>query len=152
MKKDLIGQYFERCYLAFFPFIKEDDSRLTVALPTALSVAMRDYVICNILKGGLVENFDGMLAKNYQQLFFDTPLLGGPSRAPVHWEKMGEHRWTNFCFKVDEGYYISYHLFLPTVQIHTDGDFTTVYQLEDVLTEILQKSIDDVLCAFRRAT
>ena len=145
MKKDLIGQYIARSFLDQFPLIKQDDSRLTVALPTALSVAMRDYVIHNIIKCGLVEKFDDILAKNYQKLFYDTPLLGGPSRAPVPWQKFGEHRIANFNSEIDKGYYISYHLFLPSVQVHADGGFKTAYQLEDALTETLQKSIDDLL-------
>ena len=148
MKKDLIGQYIARSYLDQFPFIKQDDSRLTVALPTALSVAMRDYVIHNIIKCGLVEKFDDILAKNYQKLFYDTPLLGGPSRAPVPWQKFGEHRIANFNSEVDKGYYISYYLFLPSVQKHTNGGFKTAYRLEDALTETLQKSIDDVFQCF----
>ena len=145
MKNELTGQHIGRSYLDLYPLIKQDDSHLTVALPTALSVAMRDYVIAKILRGGLVEIFDGMLAKKYQKLLFDTPLLGGPSCAPVNWRKLGEHRWTNFYSEFDKGYYISYHLFLPSVQIHADGGFKTVYQLEDALTETLQKSINDVL-------
>lgn len=150
MKKELVEQYIERSYLDICPLIKQDDSCLTVALPTALSVAMRDYVIYNILKGntrkdGLVEIFDSMLAKNYKKLFFNTPLLGGPSRAPIHWQKVGKHRFADFHSEIDEGYYISYHLFLPSVQIHAEGGFKSDYQLEDTLTEMLQKSIDNVL-------
>ena len=153
MRKDLATQHIGCSYLDRYPLIKQDDSCLTVALPTALSVAMRDYVIYNILKGntlkdGLVEIFDNMLAKNYKKLFFETPLLGGPSRVPVHWQKLGEHRFSNFGFKVDKGYYISYHLLLLSVQIHADGGFKTDFQVEDALSETLQKSIHDALKHF----
>ena len=40
MKSDLVAQHIGRSYLDRCPLIKKDDSRLTVALPTALSVAM----------------------------------------------------------------------------------------------------------------
>lgn len=148
MRKDLAAQHIGCSYLDRCPFIKQDDKCLTVALPTALSIAMRDYVITNILESGLVEVFDDMLAKRYKKLFFDTPLLGGPSQVPVHWQELGEHRFSNFCFKVDMGYYISCHLFLPSVQIHADGGFKTDYQVEDAPSETLQKSIHDALKHF----
>lgn len=123
-------------------------THLTVALPSALSVAVRDYVIASIIDGGLVETFDGMLAQNYSKLFFDTPLIGGPIRAPVHWKKSGAHRWSNFNLRVDEGYFISFHLFLPSVQSHPDGGFKDVYRDDGVLTEVLQTSINEVLKHF----
>ena len=84
MRKELTGQQIGSSLLDCCPLTILADTNVTVALPTALSVATRDYVIANIIQGGLVETFNGMLAKNYGKLFFDTPLLGGPMRAPVH--------------------------------------------------------------------
>lgn len=131
--------HLDRC-----PLIVHGTTHLTVALPSALSVAVRDYAIESIIEGGLVEIFDGVLARNHSKLFFDTPLLGGPMRAPVHWKKSGAHRWSNFYFKVDEGYFISFHLFLPSVQVHPDGGFKEIYQDDGTLTEALQTSINEV--------
>jgi len=148
MRKELPKQQIGLSYLDRCPLIMNGVTHLTVALPSALSVAVRDYAISNIIEGGLVETFDGMLAQNYSKLFFDTPLLGGPMRAPVHWKKSGAHRWSNFYFKVDEGYFISFHLFLPSVQTHPDGGFKGVYRDEGALTEALQASIDEVLNHF----
>ena len=148
MKKDLTAQEIGCSYLDRYPLIMQADTHLTVALPSALSVAMRNYAIASIIEGGLDKAFDGMLASNYTNLFGDTPLLGGPMRAPVHWKNVGEHRWSTVSFKVDEGYYISYHLFLPSVQTHANGGFKSNHQVEDTLTETLQKSIDDILAYF----
>src|SRR6185369_6189815 len=101
MREDLPAQKIGLSYLDRFPLIMYDAKRLTVALPTAISVAVRDYVIASIIEGGLEEAFDSVLAKNYSKLFFDTPLFGGPMRAPIHWKKAGVHRWSNFFAKVD---------------------------------------------------
>lgn len=136
--------YLDRC-----PLILYGAKRLTVTLPSALSVAIRNYAIASIIEGGLTETFDGVLAKNYSKLYFDTPLLGGPMRAPIHWKKVGAHRWSNFCAKVDEGYFISFHLFLPSVQTHPDGGFKGVYRDDGTLTEVLQTSINKVLDHFK---
>ena len=99
MREDLLAQQIGLSYLDRHPLIVYDEKRLTVALPSALSVALRDYVIENIIEGGLAEAFDDMLAQNYSKLFFETPLLGGPIRAPVLLDKSGTHRSSNFCSK-----------------------------------------------------
>ncbi len=148
MRADLPAQQIGLSHLDRCPLIVYGSTHLIVALPSALSVAVRDYAIRSIIEGDLVETFDGVLAQNYSKLFFDTPLLGGPMRAPVHWIRSGAQRWSNFCFKVDEGYFISFHLFLPSVQTHLDGGFKEIYQDDGTLTDALQTSIDEVLNQF----
>ncbi len=148
MKKDLPLQQIGLSYLDRCPLIVHGVTHLTVALPSALSIAMRDYVIAKVIEGGLVNTFDSVLAQNYSSLFFDTPLLGGPLRAPVHWKKSGAHQWSNFYLRVDEGYFISFHLFLPSVQTHPNGGFKGVYRDEGALTETLQTSINEILNHF----
>lgn len=145
MREELPAQQIGLSYLDRCPLIVHGATHLTVALPSALSVAVRDYAIASIIEGGLAETFDSILAQNYSKLFFDTPLLGGPMRAPIHWKKTGAHRWSNFYHKVDEGYFISFHFFLPSVQTHPDGGFKGVYREEGALTEALQTSINEVL-------
>jgi len=148
MREDLPVQQIGLSYLDRCPLIAHGTTHLTVALPSALSVAVRDYMIASIIEGDLAETFDGILAQNYSKLFFDTPLLGGPMQAPVHWKKSGAHRWSNFYLKIDEGYFISFDLFLPSVQTHPDGGFKGVYQDDGTLTEALQTSINGVLKHF----
>ena len=135
--------YLDRC-----PLVMKGNAEIVVALPSALSVAIRDYVISHIIEGnsiqdGLIDIFDSMLAKNYANLLSTTPLLGGPLRAPVRWKKSGEHRWTTFPDMADKGYYISYHFFLPSAQTHIDGSFRVEHQIEDELIETLQESISN---------
>lgn len=148
MQEDLPKQFIGLSYLDWTPLIVQDTTYFTVVLPSALSVAVRDYVIANIIKGGLTETFDNVLAENYSKLFFDTHLLGKVPRAPVHWMRDGVHRWSNFVLKVDEGYFISFHLFLPSLQTHTEGGFKEVCQDEGSLTEALQSSIEEVVKKF----
>jgi len=128
-----------------YPLMLHSDTCITVALPSALSVAVRNFAIARIIEGGLAEAFNGALAKNYAKLFFNTPLLGGPMRAPVFWKELGSHRLSNFVIEVDQGYFISYHLFLTSVETHTDGGFKYSYQDKGALTNTLQASINTVL-------
>lgn len=148
MKDHIYGQQIGCSYLDRYPLIIHSEESLTVALPSALSVAVRDFAIATIIKGGLVEAFNEMLAKNYVKLFFNTPLLGGPLRAPVLWKEFGSHRLSNFVIEVDQGYFISYHLFMASVETHVEGGFKTLYQDEGVITDALQESINSTLEQF----
>lgn len=148
MRTDLSKQKIGLSYLDRYPLIVHGTTYLTVALPTAISVAVRDLVITNIIEGGLVEAFDDVLAHDYSKLLFDTPLLGGPLWTRIHWKKTGSHQWSDFCLKVDEGYFVSFHFFLPSVQVHSDGGFKTVYQGEKALLEALQTSINNIIMHF----
>ncbi|MCW5202897.1 hypothetical protein VU12_08140 [Desulfobulbus sp. US4] len=148
MHNELPTQEVELSLLNRRPLIVHNAKYLTVALPTAISVAVRDYVIANIIEGGLVETFDQKLAQRYSELFFDTPLLGGPPRSSVRWVRSGEHRLSTFGVGFDEGHFISFHFFLPSVQIHSDGGFKGVYQIEDSLDELIESSINEAVNYF----
>lgn len=148
MRKELPAQEVELSLLNRCPLIMHNAKHLTVALPTAISVAVRDYVIANIIEGGLFETFDQKLAQRYSELFFDTPLLGGPLRSSVRWVRSGEHRLSTFGVGFDEGHFISFHFFLPSVQIHSDGGFKGVYQIEDSLDELIESSINEAVNYF----
>ena len=145
MKDHLSEQQIGCSYLDRCPLLIHSEDHLTVVLPTALSVAARDFVIAAIAEDGLIEAFNDALAKNFSKLFFNTPLLGGPTHAPVVWKEIGSHRISNFVFEIDRGYFISYHLFLPSVDTHANGGFKSIYQDEGVLTKALQESINNAL-------
>ncbi|NTU74186.1 hypothetical protein HGB07_08675, partial [Candidatus Roizmanbacteria bacterium] len=148
MRADLPSQQIGHSYLDRCPLIVQSKTHLTVALPSALSVAIRDYVIESIVDGGLIDIFNGVLAQNYSKLLFNTPLLGGPMQAPVIWKKVGDHQWSNFSLQVDDGYFISFHLFLPSVKTHADGGFKDIYHYDGVITDALQTSINEVFKHF----
>ena len=145
MKDHLFEQQIGCSYLDRNPLIIQSKDHLTVVLPTALSVAARDFVIANIIEGGLVEAFNDELARNYAKLFFNTPLLGGPTQAPIVWKEIGSHRISNFIFEIDRGYFISYHLVLTSVETHANGGFKSIYMDEGMLTNALQESVNSVL-------
>lgn len=145
MRDELLRQQIGLSYLDRYPLIVHDVKRLTVALPSAISVAIRDYLIACTIESGLTETFDSLLAQNYSKLLFDTPMLGGPLRAPIHWRKSGTHRWSNTYLKIDEGYYVSFHLFLPSVHVHPSGGFKDIYQDDGSLSEVLQASINEAV-------
>ena len=141
-------QQIARSHLDRHPLIVHENTHLVVALPSALSVAMQNYVLRQIEDRGLAKNFDHALATHYSQLFADVPLFGGPTDVRVSWKKVGEHRCSHVCLEVDKGYYISMHLFLPSVETHGDAGFKADYQLDGVLMETLRGSVDKVYSHF----
>ncbi|WP_245598822.1 anti-phage protein Upx [Methylomicrobium lacus] len=145
MRDSLVEQQIGCSDLDRCPLILQSSTHLSVALPSALSVAARDFVIAHMIEGGLTDAFNSSLAKNYTELFFNTPLLGGRRRAPVLWKKLGPNRLSTFAFEVDHGYFISYHLFLTSVATHDDGGFKSAYQDEGALTDALQESISSAI-------
>jgi hypothetical protein len=133
--------------LHFKPLAILDSVGLTVALPTCLSLAMREYVISEIVEHGLEDSFDRMLANRLSALLSDTPLLGGPRGAPVSWRKVGQHRISSFGFQFDEGHFISLHFFLPSICTHAEGGFAGIFEDDGSLTTEVQK---DVLASMDR--
>jgi len=148
MKAGLAKQQIGYSDLDRRPLIILSDTHLIVALPSAISIAVRDFAITCIIAGELVDTFNSALATNYSMLFTNTPLLGSPLRAPVYWKKLGQHRLSTFTFEVDQGYYISYHLFLTSVETHVDGGFKYEFEDEGELTSALKQSIDDMVKQF----
>jgi len=123
------------------PLIKLSDSHITVALPTAISVAIRDYVISYILESSQHDAFDSALARSYAELFRDTPLLGDRSGAPVRWKRCGNHRWAAFSYQIDVGHYLSFYLYAPSVLTHPHGGFKGTFKGDDRLTAELRASV-----------
>ena len=144
MTADLPAQQFGCTHLDHHPLIKRDVSTLTVALPSALSIAIRNHAISTIADAGLVDDFDEMLASQYESLLADTSLFGGPIQIPIRWQKVGKHRVSAVCFAADKGRYISVHLFLPSARIHGGGGFKVDYQVDDSVTRAIQQSVDAI--------
>ena len=141
MLKTMATQLIGSSYLDSHPLIMHGDATLLAALPSSLSIAARNYAIEKIVDGDLISTFDAALAENYSRLFADTPLLGGPLGVQVQWNTAGPHRCSAVGLEIDNGYYLSIHAFLPSVQTHLEGAFKTIYQTDAVLMEALNRSI-----------
>ena len=127
-----------------------DSETVTVVLPTCLSIAMRNYVISEVISGGLEDAFDTMLANQFSALLYDTPLLGGPRHASLRWSKIDQHQVSSLGFQFDEGHYVSLHFFLPSIRTHMDGGFSEGFVDDGSLTSALQKDMLDSMKRFER--
>ncbi|XKE44902.1 hypothetical protein LG302_16215 [Halomonas organivorans] len=146
-KEEVGNQRASQTSLHFRPLITHDSKSITVALPSCLSLAMREYVIEEIFDNNRVDAFDKVLAQRFSELLYDTPLLGGPRNAPVYWRKVRQHRVSSLGFQFDEGHFISFHFFLPSIISHADGGFADTFRDDGSITEEIQ---NDILASMER--
>ncbi|WP_200864926.1 hypothetical protein [Pseudomonas viridiflava] len=140
MRSSLLSQEVGLSVLDRMPLLVQRDM-LVVALPTALSTALRSFVIEFLQDSGHVDVFDEVIADEFALLLGNTPLFGGPLRAPVSWRSIGTHRWATFVHEVDLGHILAFHLFFPSVRGHDAGGLKHDGALDVELVEALHQSM-----------
>jgi hypothetical protein len=85
-------------------------------LPTAVSVAIRRFLIEKMAELGLLDTFAQTLAYEYARLFAETPLLGGRSGAPVEFRKTDDALLAGAMTAADRGLYINFVFFADTLE------------------------------------
>lgn len=93
-----------------FPVLLDRDV-FHLVLPTAVSSAIRYFVLAELGRAGLTEAFQAALANCYAELFAETPLLGGRIGAPLRF-RLGPHAaFAETMMHVDLGRYIHFLFF-----------------------------------------
>ena len=77
-----------------------------LVLPTAVASAITRFVIETVISLGKEEVFVTELAREFGQLFAETRLLGGPSRAPIHFQRLASGRIGAVMTEVDPGRFL----------------------------------------------
>jgi hypothetical protein len=75
-------------------------------LPTAVASAITRFVIETIVSMEQADVFVTKLAHEFAQLFAGTPILGGPSRAPIQFQTIGAGRIGAVMTEVDPGRFL----------------------------------------------
>jgi len=75
-------------------------------LPTAVGLAITRLVMDTVVSMGLNANFERALADDFEQLFRNTPLLGGGARAPIIFQVIRGHRVASVISQIDPGRYL----------------------------------------------
>ena len=144
MRKDLDHQIARYNYLDRYPLTALTDGLLTVARPSALSVAIRDYAISQAL---LDEHwsgvFDARLAEAYLIRLSHARFPTG-STTPVPWTVQGGNRLAGFGVQVDRGFYFVVQFFLPSVKSHGESGFGGVYVVGESVDQALRRSFERV--------
>lgn len=125
------------------PLLRSGPKQITVALPTSLSVAMREYVIEQIVRLHLAERFNEALSRVYSSLFLDTLLLGDMKKAPIFWRKQANARIAELCSEVEAGHPLCFLFFLPPIQAHAQGGLKEPIFDDGTLTEAIRQCLQD---------
>ncbi|SNT46988.1 hypothetical protein [Pseudomonas nitroreducens] len=117
------------------------DSEITVALPTAVSTAVRDHVIDFVMAEELVRSFNINFGRVLSHKIFETRLFGSEPGCPVQWFPSGSDQFTSALISFDEGYFVVLHFALPSIETHQNGRFKHMTQSAEELEESLERAI-----------
>lgn len=84
------------------PLLSAGDG-IVLALPTAVSVAVRMRIIDFCLAGGFRQSLETNLARSYGRFLHDMCILGGPSGAPCVFRKVAGEQVASFSLEVERG-------------------------------------------------
>ena len=85
-------------------------------LPTAVSSAIRRYIIERVDASGLRQVFLRALAQEYTKLFANTPLLGSHFGAPIKFMRTANGMFGGAFTSVERGRYLSFVFVLDTLE------------------------------------
>ncbi|WP_170565953.1 hypothetical protein [Ruegeria atlantica] len=147
---DLTTQQVDDNSLISCPIMVFDEENLLVAMPTAISVAIRRYLLEFIHGMDQLPTLDLRLANSFSDAISNTSLLGGPVGAPIFWRDHEQVKFATFGLQFDEGHYASFHLFLPKTELNHSKRFKDVIRDTDgKIAKVLQEEIDNSVNSFR---
>jgi hypothetical protein len=85
-------------------------------LPTAVTAAIRQFVVERVNDLGVGNRFLEALADEYSELMYITPLLGKVGDVPVQFQNVGYSQLASVMTAVDEGRYLNFIFFLDTLE------------------------------------
>jgi hypothetical protein len=88
------------------PLLRRGD-QVALALPTAVSAAIRHHVISRMTDAGMLTALQNGVAKEYAAHFSNTPVLGGRIGAPIKFEFTKFGGISAIVSQVDEGRYLN---------------------------------------------
>jgi hypothetical protein len=97
-----------------------------LALPTAVTVAIRRYIIECCQKLGATKQLFDTLAVSFERLFFDTPILGDIWRAPMIFEDIERFKLASFMVEIDAGRWLHVVAFIDDFEGFSDGGFSSM--------------------------
>ncbi|MCC5049754.1 hypothetical protein LLE59_20845 [Xanthomonas campestris] len=122
------------------PLVSVPDG-VVLALPTAVTVAIRQRVIDLVLGTRQVGHFDGHYARALSNAIADTTLLGLKSGCPVLWHPTEGGALAGVVVPFDRGHFVVLHFVLPSVESHELGWFKRPIDIHPTLQKALNYSI-----------
>jgi hypothetical protein len=121
------------------PLIQVGDE-VIVALPTAISIALRGWIIQFVQATDMTHAFDQSLANAYAQVIHDTPLLGGYSRANLRWIEHEGGQIAQISLNLGAGHFLLMLFVLPGIRNHGVDGFMGMYSDEGELAGAIESA------------
>jgi hypothetical protein len=138
-RSELANESIGNSFLERFP-VGHRNGEVILLLPTAVSVAIRRFVIEKMNSLGLLHVFAAALAHEHAQLFSETPLIGTETGAPIEFQKTKDGLLAGAMTAADRGLYISFVFFSDTLEGFERGGMMGTYPPGD--PSKLDKSIE----------
>ncbi|MBV7264563.1 hypothetical protein [Erythrobacter ani] len=106
-RDELVDQSLGSSLLEKHPLVR-DASHVYLILPSAVSAAIRLFIIDRMLASGMREHFAAGLGREYAKLFARTPLLGDRRDPNLKFHKIDGHIVTGATIQVDIGRYVNF--------------------------------------------
>lgn len=114
-------------------------------LPTAVSAAIRRYIVEGMERLGLREPFALTLADEYAEFFSETSLLGSYSNAPLEFRRTACGLFAGAMIRSDAGLYISFVFFCDTLDSFSEEGLVGIYPdpKDNGFSDDLERWIDE---------
>lgn len=105
--------------------ILQDAGKWYILLPSAISVAVRQHVLQWVSRRGYESSFDQHFAKEYFNLFHETPILGShlPKEMPLPSNRIVGKTFLEFANRVDAGRYLQVVAIIDGVEGYLSNGF-----------------------------
>lgn len=123
-----------------YPLLATDDG-VVLALPTAVSTAVRDRVIDLVLATRQILRFDANYADVLGHIIAETALFASKSGCQVHWHRAGADHFGSAIYPFDRGHYLVLHFILPSIESHSQGRFKHPTAVSETLSRALDSAI-----------
>lgn len=139
-KASLFGEGIGSSTLERKPLVRRGDY-IYLVLPTAVSSAIRYFVIAELEEGGLLDTCRRALARIYADLIASTPLLGGRRSPGLAFEHLPEGSFAEAISEFDRGRYLHFLFFTDGLETVSETGLSGMNPASMVLGEPLERRI-----------
>jgi hypothetical protein len=130
--------------------ILERDGMLVVALPSAISVTIRQFVIRCAIRLGMKDGLVQALRAEYAELFSERPPLKTRHSPPIFFRQGSELMTASYAYELDAGRYLQIILILDQLQDFEAAGFEGTDGMSDAKAAAIESDILDCRTAISK--